>query len=51
MRVNNKYIGCNYTGFSYIGGINSSFNNTFKDEEVLIGSGLDSIIFLVLWEI
>jgi len=43
MKINDRYIGCNYTGFSYIGGINSSFNGTFKDEEVLIGSGLDYI--------
>ncbi len=43
MRINNKYIGCNYTGFSYIGGVLSSFDGTFKDEEVLIGSGLDYI--------
>lgn len=43
MKLNNKYIGCNYTGFSYIGGINSSFKGIFKDKKVLIGSGLDYI--------
>jgi len=43
MKVNDRYIGCNYTGFSYIGGVDSSFNRQFKDEEVLIGSGLDYI--------
>ena len=43
MKINNRYIGCNYTGFSYIGGVDSSFKGTFNDEEVLIGSGLDYI--------
>ncbi len=43
MKINNRYIGCNYTGFSYIGGVDSSFKGTFNDEEVLIGSGVDYI--------
>ena len=36
-----KYIGCNHTDLLYFGGINSSFNGTFKDEKVLIGTGMD----------
>lgn len=43
MNIKNKYIGCNYTGMAFIGGIISSFDGTFKNEEVLIGSGLDYI--------
>ena len=41
MLYKEKYIGCNHTDLLRFGGINSSFNGTFKDEEVLIGSVMD----------
>ena len=41
MKVNNKYIGCNYINGAVYGGIVSSYNGVFTSEEVLIGSGLD----------
>ena len=43
MKVNDKYIGCNFTGYAYIGGVASSYSGVFKDEEVLISSSLDYI--------
>ena len=43
MKVNNKYIGCNFTGHAFIGGVASSYSGIFKNEEVLIGSGLDYV--------
>lgn len=48
MKVNKKYIGCNYTGHALIGGVASSYNGIFNKEEVLIGSGLDFVH--ALWE-
>lgn len=36
-----KYIGANFVHGTWFGGIDSSFDGVFKDEEVLIGSGLD----------
>ena len=36
-----KYIGANHVNGMWLGGIDSSFNGVFRDEEVLIGSGLD----------
>ncbi len=39
MKLNKHYIGCNFTGLAYVGGVDSSFNGSFKDEEVLIESG------------
>lgn len=41
MLYKGKYIGCNHTDLLRFGGINSSFDGTFKDEEILIGSGMD----------
>ena len=38
-----KYIGANFVHGTWFGGIDSSFDGVFKDEEVLIGSGLDYI--------
>ena len=43
MKVNKKYIGCNFTGHAFIGGVISSYNGIFNKEEVLIGSGLDFV--------
>ena len=44
MKYNGKYIGANHTASGMrFGGINSSFKEIFKDEEVLIGSGFDII--------
>ena len=40
MKVNKKYIGCNFTGHAYIGGVASSYDKPFKDEEVLLESGI-----------
>ena len=40
MKLNNRYIGCNFTGTAVIGGIDSSFNGLFTNEEVLIEGGL-----------
>ncbi len=36
-----KYIGANFVHGTWFGGIDSSFGGVFKDEQVLIGSGLD----------
>ena len=36
-----KYIGANFVHGTWFGGIDSSFDGVFKDEQVLIGSGLD----------
>ena len=44
MKLNKRYIGCNYTGIAYIGGVDSSFNGTFTNEEVLIESGLSDYV-------
>ena len=38
-----KYIGANFVHGVWFGGIDSSFSGVFKDEEVLIGSGLDYV--------
>lgn len=38
-----KYIGANHVNGTWFGGIDSSFNGVFQDEQVLIGSGLDYI--------
>lgn len=38
-----KYIGANHVNGIWFGGIDSSFSGVFKDEQVLIGSGLDYI--------
>lgn len=38
-----KYIGANFVHGTWFGGIDSSFNGVFQDEQVLIGSGLDYI--------
>ena len=38
-----KYIGANYVHGTWFGGIDSSFGGVFRDEQVLIGSGLDYI--------
>ena len=43
MKINNKYIGCNFTGSHYLGGIISSFDREFEDEEVLLESGIDYV--------
>ena len=45
MKLNNKYIGGNHTskGIKY-GGIYSSFNGTFTNEEVLVETGISDII-------
>jgi len=40
MKYKGKYIGCNHTDFAKFGGINSSFNGTFSNEEVLVESGM-----------
>ncbi len=36
-----KYIGANHIHGTWLGGIESSFDGVFQDEQVLIGSGLD----------
>lgn len=36
-----RYIGANHVNGTWFGGIDSTFNGVFKDEQVLIGSGLD----------
>ena len=38
-----KYIGANHVHGTWLGGIDSTFNGVFRDEQVLIGSGLDYI--------
>ncbi len=43
MKYNRKYIGCNRIGNWVYGGIVSSFNGVFTNEEVLIGTGFDYI--------
>ena len=42
MKVNKKYIGCNYN-IAVFGGIISSYNGKFTNEEVLIGAGLEYV--------
>ena len=39
----NKYIGVNHINGIMFGGIDSSFNNIFKDEEILVEAGMDYI--------
>ncbi len=39
----NKYIGINHINSTMFGGIDSSFNNIFKDEEILVEAGMDYI--------
>lgn len=46
-----KYIGCNFNNGAYYGGIDSSFNRTFKDEEVLIESGIGDIVPCIIGNI
>ena len=41
MKYNRKYIGCNRNGNWVYGGIVSSFNGVFRNEEVLIETGMD----------
>lgn len=41
MKYNRKYIGCNRIGNWVYGGIVSSFNGVFRNEEVLIETGMD----------
>jgi hypothetical protein len=43
MKYNGKYIGANFVNGIKIGGIVSSYDGIFVDEEVLIGSGFDYI--------
>ena len=51
MKYKGRYIGANHANGLMFGGVNSSFNDTFKDEEVLIGNGIGDIIPCVIGDI
>lgn len=51
MRLNNRYIGCNFTGNAFIGGVDSSYSGIFNKEEVLIESGIGDYIPCMIGDI
>ena len=45
------YIGCNHVGRSYLGGIMSSYDREFTDQEVLIETGIADIVPCVMGDV